>query len=109
MILRLVVLVATLALAYGAAGLMERRRPRSMPGFQQGITLVTSPGCALCPAIRTVLRDVEVREVDVSAVAGVRSVPTVIVANADGEVILRRSGRSAIIDAPAIIEAAALV
>ncbi len=109
MILRLVVLVATLALAYGAAGLMERRRPRSVQGFRQGITLVTSPGCALCPAIRTVLRDVSVREVDVSSVVGVRSVPTVIVVDADGEVILRRSGRSAITDAPAIIEAAALV
>ena len=108
MIIRLLVLLGTLAVAYGAAGVLERRRQRRGPLHLPGVTLVSAPGCTLCPAVRVALRGVDVREIDVSAVPGVRSVPTVIVTDSSGAVTMRRSGRSAITDAATIISAAQL-
>lgn len=112
MITRLVVLGLAVAVAFGVVAVLERRRGKIGGDLPAGITLVTGPDCRLCESARRALvaaaPDLPVRVVDVSALGdpSVRSVPTVVVADGSGEVILRRSGRAAISDAGRIAAAA---
>lgn len=112
MIVRLALLGLTVAVAFGLVALLERRRGRIAATLPAGITLVTGPDCRLCDTARRALAaaapDLAVRVVDVAAFGdpSVRSVPTVVVADAAGDVVLRRSGRAAISDAARIVAAA---
>lgn len=104
MIGRLAVLALVLSLAWLIVFLWERRR-FAAPNLMPGITVVAGPHCNLCDPVVTAIRNADsnatLRVVDVSQVTDgtVRSLPTVFVVDESGELVLRRSGRSALADA----------
>lgn len=112
MILRFLVLGLAVGSAFVAVSVFERRRGRTDGTLPAGVTLVTGPDCRLCDAAARALATADptltVRVVDVGELgdASVRSVPTIMVADSAGDLILRRSGRSAISDVPQIVRAA---
>ncbi|MEX1004282.1 MAG: hypothetical protein WD990_08555 [Acidimicrobiia bacterium] len=111
MIERLVILLAVVGLALALVWAWERTKPRRAR-IDPGITVITGPDCRLCPALILALdvAGVEYRRVDVSveaAPAGVRSLPTILVADSAGAVAIRRSGRSAIADLDTVLGMAA--
>lgn len=114
MILRLLLLALVVGSGFLAVAALERRRPPgwTLPGATAGVTLVTSAGCAICPAaVRAIAAagpDVTVRVVDAGDLAdpAIRSIPTAIVTDQAGKVVLRRSGRSVVADAAQIVGAA---
>lgn len=112
MMVRLVLVAAVVVLAWSAVAMWERRRPglRNRSGLLPGVTLVTGPGCRLCDAAEAALRRHQVTSrrvtVDRFPDLGVRAVPTVLVADRRGRLVLRRSGRAAITDAEAVARAA---
>lgn len=109
---RLLLVGAVVVLAFAVVALWERRRGRVRSGVPSGLTIATSDACILCDAalgaIASAGPDVAVRVVDATDLAHlrIRSVPTVLVADRRGEIVLRRSGRSAITDAETIVRAA---
>ena len=110
MILRIALLVVLLAASFGVVSRLERRRGRARAGFGPGLTLVTGDGCRLCGpaaaalaaagAVPTVVDIASLRHRTVS------SVPTAIVTDRSGKVLLRRSGRAVAEDAAALASAA---
>lgn len=110
MIERLLILLVVVGVALAVVTFRERFRPRRLRA-QPGITVFTGPDCRLCPPLLTVLdaAGVEYRLVDVttSSGAGIRALPTVVVADERGGIALRRSGRSAIVDVETILAVAA--
>lgn len=102
---RILVLVAAVVVAAVVLRLVERRSPARLR-VEPGITVYTGPACRLCPVVLDALDDagVSYRVVDASTVgAPVRSVPTVVVGDERGTVTIRRSGRAAITDLPAVL------
>jgi hypothetical protein len=101
---RLLIVLAIMALAWLLVAGWERRPPwRAKPGLAAGLVLVTAEGCRLCGPALTALTQAGVAPtvVDVNTLAdrAVRGVPTAIVTDHRGREVLRRSGRSVIIDA----------
>lgn len=100
MIVRIVVLLLVVAGAFALVWASERWRGRSRSGLVPGVLLVTAPGCSLCgPTERALLAaGVAYRKVEVSDVPdlAVRSVPTLFRVDSRGEVVIRRSGRAAV-------------
>lgn len=116
LLLRAVLVLLVVGTVFAVTGAASRRRgPRARLSLAPGIVVVTGPGCRLCgPAIAAIERaGGEPRLVDVSdpavAVLGVRSLPTAVVVDGDGTVAMRRSGRSAVDDAAALVAGAAAV
>jgi hypothetical protein len=113
MTLRLLIVLVVLAGAFAVVAVGERRRgaPR-LSGLGPGVTVITGPGCRLCaPTVSALLqRGVAATVLDVdelpSSIGPIRSLPTVYVVAEGGAVIMRRSGRSALVDAAAIAAAA---
>ncbi|MEX2653817.1 MAG: hypothetical protein WD532_02185 [Acidimicrobiia bacterium] len=110
MIERFLILVVAVGLALAVVVIRERMRPRSLR-VQPGITVFTGPDCRLCPPLIAALdaAGAEYRTIDVSVSGlrvGVRSLPTVVVADARGDIALRRSGRSAVVDVDTILAVA---
>ena len=111
MILRLVLVAATLAVAWLVVAAWERRPGRRSSGLGPGLTLVTSEGCRLCgPAFAALTRagasPVVVDAAHLPDDAGpVHSVPTAILTDRSGRVVLRRTGRSVITDAEFVARA----
>lgn len=110
MIERLIILVAVVGLALAVVTVRERLRPRRLQA-KPGITVFTGPDCRLCPPLLVLLEraGADYRLVDVTTVpgSGIRALPTVVVADARGDIALRRSGRSAIVDVETILAVAA--
>lgn len=110
MIERLLVLSVVLGVALLWVAWRERRTAGGVT-VRSGITVFTGPDCRMCPGLLASLDSAgaNYRLVDVSRehVPGIRSLPTVVVAHAGGEVALRRSGRAAITDLPTILSVAA--
>ncbi len=106
---RLFLVVGAIVAAYALVWLVERIRLRRRIGLSPGITLVTAQGCRLCPAVESALAAASPRIVDASRLPEVRSVPTVLVVDAGGRITMRRSGRAALTDVPALLEAARAV
>lgn len=111
MIERAVVLALVVAGAFLVVRVSERVRPRGR-SLRPGITVVTGPDCRLCDQVLAQLdqRGVTHRQVDVADLAcgiTIRAVPTVLVADRGGDVVLRRSGKSAIADIDVIASVAA--
>ncbi len=112
MILRIALVVALVGAGYLAAGLVERRRLRTVPGLAPGLTVFTGAACRLCaPALAALqARGVEPRVVDASAappsLGTIRALPLAVLVAEGGEVVMRRSGRSVITDAPDLAAAA---
>lgn len=109
MILRLTLV----ALAVGAAWLLltlwERRATPPVRTLVSGLTLVTGADCRLCPLAVAAVGDagIPVSFVDIAdADPSIRSIPTVFVADSDGRLLARRSGRSAITGMPELISLA---
>lgn len=111
--LRLVLLAAVLGVAWLTVRWWERRLG-SARRVEPGVTVIVTPTCLICPdtiaALEQADPDLELRvldatKTDVSAYAA-RSAPTVIVADAAGTVMLRRSGRASVTDASVIAAAA---
>lgn len=110
MIERLLVLSVLAGLTLGWVAWRERRTPRGFVA-RPGITVFTGPDCRMCPGLLASLEreGASYHLVDVSRVhaPGVSSLPTVVVADAGGEVVMRRSGRAAVTDLSTILAVAA--
>lgn len=111
MIERLLILLAVVGVALAAVWVRERMTPRHAT-LEPGITVVTGPDCRLCPALILALdiAGVEYRRVDVAMEeppAGIRALPTILVADSAGTVAIRRSGRSAMADLDTVLAVAA--
>lgn len=115
MIGRLLLAGGVVLVAFAAVWLWERRGGRVRSGLPFGLTIATSDTCTICDAavgaISAAGPDLPVLVVDASDLAHlrIRSVPTVLVADRWGEIVLRRSGRAAITDAETIVRAARAV
>ena len=101
MALRLVILALVGGGAWYLSAAWQRRRGSDL-GFPPGVTLITGPGCSLCGPLEAALRRAGVVPVvrDISTVesSAIRSLPTLIVVDDAGDVVLRRSGRLALDD-----------
>ncbi len=106
---RLLILVTVLIAGSLAVWVGERRRGSTTETAPVGLTLVTGEGCRLCPLARRALGDVPHRVIDVSQSGGleIRSLPTLLMIGADGEIEWRRSGRSAIAQAARLAQVGA--
>lgn len=104
---RLLLLAVATAVALVAVRLLERMRPSATVDAPSGVTVVTGPDCRLCETVLSLLdaRGIRYRSTPASSSPwpGVRSVPTVLVADGGGSVLLRRSGRSAVTDVDEIV------
>ncbi len=106
--------LSLVALAIGAAWLLlslwERRSTSPARPLVSGLTLITGADCRLCPLALAAVVDAGIRVsiVDIADAAdsSIRSIPTAFVADADGRVLARRSGRSAITGMPELISLA---
>ena len=105
---RLAVLVGVILAVWVWLQLRERRT-FSSTGLAPGITVVTSPACIICPETIASLDALGARPIVIDAsVADVSSLdiqaaPTVIVADATGREVMRRSGRSTVSDVELIV------
>jgi hypothetical protein len=106
---RVVVLLLVLVAAFLVVRVVQRSRPRGA-AVGPGITVVTGPNCHLCDSAVAALDAAGAPYLlaTSSDIAGltVRSLPTVLVADRFGEVLLRRSGRAAVIDMAIILSVA---
>jgi len=107
---RLLVLTAVTVTGLLVVRLLERTR-RGGTAVPAGITVVTGSDCRLCEAVLSLLdaRGIRYTSATVQSIASrlnVRSLPTVLVADHVGSVVLRRSGRSALTDLDSILLAA---
>lgn len=95
---RLVTLVAVVLTGFVVTWLGERRKGSVRRMAPAGLVLVTGEDCRLCPPARRALGDLPHRVIDVSQSEGleVRSLPTLLMIGADGEIEWRRSGRAAV-------------
>ena len=116
--LRLVILAAVVAAAFGAvwlAGRSSRRSPAA--GLGSGLVVVTGADCRWCDRLLAALahrhpgRGVTIIDVRTAGEAGltVRSVPTALVVGDEGRVIMRRTGPAAVADLDRLVEEAALL
>ena len=100
--------------AFGAVRFLERRRRSTRSPFAAGVTLVVGPDCVLCgPAERALVASGVTPAVidvdDIPPTESIRSLPVAIVTDREGVVLMRRSGRSVITDAPEIASSARAV
>lgn len=113
MIARSLVVLVVVAAGWLAVHWWERRQGRQVEGVMPGVTMFTTDDCRICPlAIETLASagvPVTIRSAfdPLAEALSVRSVPTVVVADALGQVTLRRSGRSVVTDIDSISEALA--
>lgn len=110
MIWRLIVLSAVVVVAWVAVAAWERRPIRGTRLLSSGLTLVTGADCRLCP-LAVAAADgagIDVSVVDVSDFedSSIRSLPTALVADRQGIVIARKSGRAVIASMPELISMA---
>ena len=105
LLIRALLLTFVVVAAFWAVGLGERRRGRGRAGLAPGLLLVTGAGCTLCEPAKRALRaagaeprTIDIADVDRTAVA-VSALPVALIIGADGEIVMRRSGRSVISDA----------
>jgi hypothetical protein len=104
-----------MAAAFVAVWMIQRRgrRPRRV-GLPRGLTVVTGPDCRWCDRLLLALErrapglDVTVIGPPTAEAAGllVRSIPTAVVVDGAGAVVLRRSGTATIEDVDRLIEVA---
>lgn len=106
MILRLLIVALVVLSVYGSLRSFERRPGRRTAGLTTGLTVITGPGCSTCSTLIATLAtstpDLAPAVIDIADGRvhglGVRSLPTVFVVDRDGDVLLRRSGRSTLTD-----------
>lgn len=112
LLLRAIVLAAVIFGGFVAVRFWERRTGRVSSGLVPGVTVVTGPDCRLCePALEAIRAGgIEPAIVDIATgrreLGPISSLPVAVVASRNGDLVLRRSGRSVITDAPAIARAA---
>ena len=113
MMLRLGLLIVLLGAGYLATGVVERRRGRVPDGLAPGLTVYTGSACRLCaPALSALAaRGASPIVLDVSAAPSslgpIRALPLAILVSSEGEVLMRRAGRSVITDAAELASASA--
>ena len=111
MIVRLLIVLAAFGLAWLAVGWWERRKGVQVTGVSPGVTMFTTDDCRICPLAMETLAEAGVPVTVRSALdplaeaLAVRSVPTLVVADGQGHVTLRRSGRAVITDVRSIATA----
>lgn len=107
---RLVLLAVIIGAAWLAIALWERRTVSPGRALATGLTLVTGADCRLCPQAVIAVGDagIPVTIVDVGDADDptIKSLPTAFVTDAGGQVIARRSGRSAVTAMPELISLA---
>jgi len=113
----LLIRLAILALALVATWLMVRMWERRLGHggrVAPGVTIIVTPTCLICPETIDALQQADpsmsVRILDATIddvrAYAVQAAPTVVVADAKGQIQMRRSGRSTISDASDIATAA---
>lgn len=112
MLVRVVLLLVVVAVAFGAVRVLATRRGSAL-AVPAGLTLVVGPGCTLCVDARRRLDALDARYdvVDASDASrfGVNSMslPYAFVGSPDGELLMVRRGRSVVTDVERLIERAA--
>jgi len=112
-IVRLLLAMALFGLAWLAVGWWERRQGNQVAGVSPGVTMFTTDDCRICPLAMETLAGAGVPVTVRSALdplaeaLAVRSVPTLVVADSQGYVTLRRTGRAVITDVRSIASALA--
>ena len=115
MIGRSVILVVVLLSVWLLVAMWERRLGTPVEGVAPGVTMFTTDDCRICPLAIESLTNAGVPVRIVSAnhpladALSVRSVPTVVVVDQSGQLMLRRSGRSVITDVRSIADALAVI
>jgi hypothetical protein len=108
LVLRLLLLGLLTGGSFALVSWLQRRPSPDQAGFASGVTVFTGPGCALCGPLVHALNRVGVEplivDVTVQPSPEIRSLPTVVVADGSGTVVLRRSGRAALIDVVTIAQ-----
>ena len=113
MMVRSLVVLAVFGLAWLAIGWWERRQGKQVNGVAPGATIFTTDDCRICPLAMETLAGAGVAVTVRSALdplaeaLAVRSVPTLVVADGQGQVTMRRSGRAVITDVRSIAAALA--
>ena len=113
LVVRALVLVVVVVGAFWFVGVGERRRGRGRGGFPPGLVLVTGAECTLCEPAKRALRaaGAEPRTIDIADLdretLAVSALPVALIVGSDGEILMRRSGRSVISDAPRLAGAVA--
>lgn len=114
---RIAIVIVVIVIAFLVVGIWTRRRGRSVKTtLPPGITIVIGPDCRLCrpaidaihhvdPAIDYNVVDLEKEDADTGGLP-VKAVPTVVVVDGKGRVLVRRSGHAAINDAAYIVRSA---
>ncbi len=114
LLVRFVILAAVVVAPAGIVAIGRRRpgRRREAAGLPQGLTVFTAPGCRWCGPALSALADRGATPKVVSAPhpafdgLRVRSVPTAVVVDGSGMVVMRRSGPVVVSDAGALAAAA---
>lgn len=100
MIWRVALVLSAVVAAWLLLALWERRTTAPARPLVTGLTLVTGADCRLCPLAVAAVdgAGIPVSIIDIAEAAdpSIRSIPTAFVADADGRVLARRSGRSAV-------------
>lgn len=112
MLVRLVILLVVLAVAFGLVRILATRRGSALV-VPAGLTLVVGPGCTMCVEARRRLDALDARYEVVDASDARRfgvdsmSLPYAFVGSPDGELLMVRRGRSVVTDVERLIERAA--
>ena len=110
---RLLLVAARAVVAWLIVRWWERRLGRGSV-VTPGLTVIVTPTCLICPDTIAALHqadpelDMRILDATVDDVSayGVRSAPTVVVADRSGTIRLRRTGRASVTDAEQIVAAA---
>ena len=110
-LLRLLIVTSALGSALGALYLFRRRQgPVGRTGLPAGVTLFVGTGCRLCGPAQDALRAAGNDRINVVEAPAeefdrlaVRAVPTAVVVDPGGQVIMRRSGRAVVADAGILV------
>ena len=115
MTIRIVTLIVVIGIAYLVVAVAERRTRPATVGLPPGLTVISAPNCRLCVSAIAALRArvSTLNVVDVSeapdSLGRIRGVPHVVVIDVDGDVVMRRSGRSVLTDSDRIANRASQV
>lgn len=114
MLIRALLLVGILVIAFAAVGVANRRRGRVVSLVPPGLSLVVASGCMVCGRARSALdaaggayRVVDVHDATRFGIAGT-SVSCAFVGDAAGRVVMVRRGGTVASDARDLLEAAHL-
>ncbi|MGI9584495.1 MAG: hypothetical protein ACR2N7_02790 [Acidimicrobiia bacterium] len=112
MLLRVLLVVAVIAAGFLVVAVGERWRSRSSSLLPNGLTLISAPDCRECAIAEHQLTEVGAEYTKISRTEAVGlgvdifTVPTAIVRDEDGNLVMVRRGKSVASDAALLVAAA---